>query len=93
MNQSNTNRRIRWERTRVDDIGYIGQRKCIVSVAPHYLRPTEVKALPGVPSKAEGKLGWTTTTKFAEVVREGLKVVECDELIKRRGFQAMDCRE
>jgi hypothetical protein len=39
MNQSKKNRSIRWESTRVDEVGYSGQRKCIVGVNPRYLCP------------------------------------------------------
>lgn len=91
MKQSKTNPRIRWERTRVDDIRYRPNGTCTVRVAPRYLRPTKVETLQGVPSKAEGKLGWTTTTKFAVMVREAPKVAERDVVIKNQGFKTMDC--
>lgn len=93
MNQSNTNRRNRWERTRVDELGYSGQGKCMVSVDPRNFCPTEVETVRGVSSKAEGKIGWTPTTKFTEMVREDLKAAERNELIKHYGFKTMGYHE
>lgn len=93
MNKSNTNRRNRWERTRVDELGYSGQGRCMVSVDPRHLGPTEVETLPGVSSKAEVKLGWAPTTKFTEMVREDFKAAELNELIKHDGFKTMDYHE
>lgn len=89
--------RIRWEGTGVDEKGYDGNGKCIVSVDPRYFRPTEVETLLGDPSKAKEKLGWTPTATFAELVaemvREDLKAAERDELIKHHGFKTMDYHE
>ncbi|WP_411882804.1 GDP-mannose 4,6-dehydratase [Polaromonas sp. YR568] len=88
---------IRWEGTGVDEKGYDGDGRCIVSVDPRYFRPTEVETLLGDPTKAREKLGWTPTTTFAELVaemvREDLKAAERDELIKQHGFKTMDYHE
>ena len=88
---------IRWEGTGVDEKGYDGDGRCIVSVDPRYFRPTEVETLLGEPTKAREKLGWTPTTTFAELVaemvREDLKAAERDELIKQHGFKTMDYHE
>jgi GDPmannose 4,6-dehydratase len=40
-----------------------------VEFDPRYLRPAEVDALHGDPSKAKAKLGWEPRTKFKELVR------------------------
>jgi GDPmannose 4,6-dehydratase len=89
--------RIRWEGTGVDEKGYDGNGRCIVSVDPRYFRPTEVETLLGDPTKAKEKLGWTPKTTFAELVaemvREDLKAAERDELIKHHGFKTMDYHE
>ncbi|MCZ8255594.1 MAG: GDP-mannose 4,6-dehydratase [Polaromonas sp.] len=89
--------RIRWEGTGVDEKGYDGNGKCIVSVDPRYFRPTEVETLLGDPTKAREKLGWTPKITFAELVaemvREDLKAAERDELIKHHGFKTMDYHE
>jgi len=89
--------RIRWEGAGVDEKGYDGNGKCIVSVDPRYFRPTEVETLLGDPTKAREKLGWTPKTTFAELVaemvREDLKAAERDELIKHHGFKTMDYHE
>ncbi|AYQ27205.1 MULTISPECIES: GDP-mannose 4,6-dehydratase [unclassified Polaromonas] len=89
--------RIRWEGAGVDEKGYDGNGKCIVSVDPRYFRPTEVETLLGDPTKAREKLGWTPKITFAELVaemvREDLKAAERDELIKHHGFKTMDYHE
>jgi GDPmannose 4,6-dehydratase len=41
----------------------------VVEFDPRYLRPAEVDALHGDPSKAKAKLGWEPRTKFKELVR------------------------
>jgi len=82
-----------WERTRLGEIGYGGKERCIDSMDPCYLRLTEVETLQGVPNKAEGKLGWTPTNQFTEMVREVLKAAERDALIKYQAFKTMDCHE
>lgn len=41
-----------------------------VETDPRYLRPTEVNALCGDPSKARTRLGWEPTVSFEELVRE-----------------------
>jgi GDPmannose 4,6-dehydratase len=41
----------------------------VVEFDPRYLRPAEVDALEGDPSKAKAKLGWTPTTTFKDLVR------------------------
>jgi GDPmannose 4,6-dehydratase len=97
MSQFNTNRRNRWERARVDEIGYGGNGKCAVSVGPGYFRPTGVETLLGGPNKAREKLGWTPKITFAELiaemVREDVNAAERDVLIKHQGFKTMDCHE
>jgi GDPmannose 4,6-dehydratase len=40
-----------------------------VEFDPRYLRPAEVDALQGDPSKAKEKLGWEPTTKFKDLVK------------------------
>jgi GDPmannose 4,6-dehydratase len=89
--------RIHWEGTGVDEKGFDSTGRCIVSVDPHYFRPTEVETLLGDASKAKSKLGWTPRTTFhelvQEMVREDLRAAERDELIKRHGFKAMDYKE
>ncbi len=93
---------IRWEGAGIDEKGYwlnapAAQNTPIVAVDPRYFRPAEVETLLGDPSKAKQKLGWTPRTTFAELVaemaREDLKSAECDELIKRHGYQAMNHHE
>jgi GDPmannose 4,6-dehydratase len=40
-----------------------------VDIDPKYYRPTEVDYLLGDPSKAQQKLGWTTRTRFKDLIR------------------------
>jgi GDPmannose 4,6-dehydratase len=52
-----------------------------VELDERYLRPTEVDALHGDPTKAQARLGWRPRVGFAELVR---MMVECDvDLAKR----------
>jgi GDPmannose 4,6-dehydratase len=57
-----------------------------VEFDPRYLRPAEVDALQGDPSKAKEKLGWEPTVKFGELVKimvdADVKLLE-DELAGR----------
>lgn len=60
-----------WKGEGVDEIGYNAKTGDeIVKIDPHYFRPTEVDLLLGDPSKARGKLGWSHTTPFRQLVRE-----------------------
>jgi len=62
---------IRWEGKGVDEKGYDGDSdRVLIEVDPIYFRPTEVEQLLGDPSKARDKLGWSSTTKFADLVQE-----------------------
>jgi len=85
---------IGWEGTGVDEKGIDTQTgKAIVSVDPHYFRPTEVDSLLGDISKAKEKLGWTPKTSFKELIAEmvvsDLKEAEKDQLCKREGFDVL----
>ncbi|MCK4951314.1 MAG: GDP-mannose 4,6-dehydratase [Gammaproteobacteria bacterium] len=89
--------KIRWEGSGVDEKGFDGDGKCIVSVDSRYFRPTEVETLLGDPSKAKKVLGWTPEISFkelvSEMVREDLKTAEKDELVKKHGYRIMDNHE
>ena len=52
-----------------------------VEVDPRYLRPTEVDALCGDPSKARAALGWKPRVSFPELVK---MMVEHDIELARR---------
>jgi GDPmannose 4,6-dehydratase len=89
--------KVRWEGKGVDEKGYDTAGRCIVAVDPRYFRPTEVEALLGDASKAREKLGWTPKITFkelvTEMVREDLKSAERDELVKKHGYQTLNCHE
>lgn len=88
---------ISWEGEGIDEKGFDATGKCIVAVESRYFRPTEVESLLGDASKAKNKLGWTPKITFeelvSEMVREDLKSAECDELVKKHGYDAPDYHE
>ena len=88
---------IRWEGKGVDEKGFDSAGKCIVSVDERYFRPSEVETLLGDATKAKEKLGWVPRTSFkelvTEMVREGLKTAEKDELVNRHGCETCDYHE
>jgi len=64
-------RAIEWQGKGFDEKGVDPETgDILVQIDPQYLRPTEVDALQGDPSKAHEKLGWRHTTTFAELVKE-----------------------
>ena len=88
---------ITWKGKGEDEKGYDINGNCIVSVDPHYFRPTEVESLLGDSSKAREKLGWVPKTTFkelvTEMVREDLKAAERDELVKTHGYKTLNYHE
>ncbi len=88
---------IDWRGSGVDEKGYDASGKCIVSVDPHYFRPTEVDSLLGDSSKAREKLGWKPKIGFNELVREmineDLEIAKGDRLFEKHGFKVMDHNE
>ncbi|MBQ3921958.1 MAG: GDP-mannose 4,6-dehydratase [Spirochaetales bacterium] len=72
---------IEWKGEGVDEKGYDKKTgKVLVEVDPRYFRPTEVDLLLGDPSKAKRELGWTPSTKFADLVK--MMVLSDFEMIK-----------
>ena len=72
---------IEWKVEGVDEKGYDKKTgKVLVEVDPRYFRPTEVDLLLGDPSKAKRELGWTPSTKFADLVK--MMVLSDFEMIK-----------
>ncbi len=88
---------ISWDGEGIEEKGYDDRGSIIVSVDPHYFRPTEVDTLLGDPTKAKEKLKWKPKVTFkelvAEMVREDLKEAEKDQLCKREGFKIMRYHE
>lgn len=56
----------------VDEVGVDAndESNVLVRIDPKYFRPTEVELLLGDPTKANNKIGWTSSTPFDELVRE-----------------------
>jgi len=69
----------------------------IVRVDPRYYRPTEVETLLGDSMKAKLKLGWTSKTTLAQLVREMVHAdyisAKRDNLVKQAGYKAYDYHE
>jgi GDPmannose 4,6-dehydratase len=59
-----------WKGQGIDEKGFDGNGKCVVSVDPRYFRPAEVETLLGDASKAKLKLGWMPATTFNQLVSE-----------------------
>jgi len=79
---------LEWKGEGVDEKGYdIITGRCLVQVDPRYFRPTEVEQLLGDPSKAKEKLGWESSTPFADLVKEMVtedyKLLETERLARR----------
>ena len=68
--------------------------RCVVKVDPRYYRPVEVDKLPGDPTKAKDKLGWSPRISFRELIKEMLNAdhtaARPDRLVKSAGFNACD---
>lgn len=67
-----------------------------VSVDARYVRPAEVETLLGDATRAREKLGWRPRTNFqsliAEMTDEDLASAQRDELVRKHGYKAYDCR-
>jgi GDPmannose 4,6-dehydratase len=79
--------KLEWQGRGIDEKGVdVATGKVLVEVDPRYFRPTEVDLLIGDPTKAHTKLGWRHETSVRdlarEMVREDLKVMESDAIIK-----------
>jgi len=61
---------ITWKGIEENEKGYDKNGKCIIEVDQKYYRPTEVETLLGDPTKAQKELGWKTTIKFKDLVKE-----------------------
>lgn len=67
----------------VNEVGIdTGTGNTLIAVDPRYFRPTEVDLLLGDSSKAEARLGWTSRTRFAELVE---MMADADLLAVQRG--------
>ena len=88
---------LRWEGEGIEEKAFDRQGKVVVSIDPHYFRPTEVETLLGDPSKAKRELGWEPTTTFeelvVEMVQEDLKSAQRDALVIKHGYTAYNVRE
>ncbi len=81
---------IRWEGQGLEEKGYDGAGRCIVSIDPRYFRPTEVDSLVGDATVARSALGWKPTISLEalvkEMVRQDSRIAERDALVGRHGY-------
>jgi GDPmannose 4,6-dehydratase len=76
---------LRWEGEGASERGICrADGRVLVQVDPRYYRPTEVDLLVGDAGKARRTLGWTATTKFAELAR--LMARADFEKVQKRGY-------
>lgn len=78
---------IEWKGSGIDERGYErASGRLVVEVSPEYFRPSEVDLLIGDPTKAKKKLGWSSKTPLAELVRvmigSDLEQANMRELVK-----------
>lgn len=57
-----------WEGEELDELGKDQYGNILVKINPEYYRPAEVPLLCGDPSRTMGKLNWSPTTKFIDLV-------------------------
>jgi GDPmannose 4,6-dehydratase len=73
-----------------DDNYQIEIGKEILSVDPHYFRPTEVDLLIGDPTKAKEKLGWVPEHDLSALVKDmmqmDIKLMQKDQYLKEGGY-------
>ncbi|HOJ78855.1 MAG TPA: GDP-mannose 4,6-dehydratase [Bacillota bacterium] len=89
---------IQWEGQGVNEKGIdAATGQVLVEIDPRYFRPTEVDLLLGDPTKAREKLGWQPSVSFPELVKmmvqEDLKMAECDQFCKEKGYRILNFNE
>ena len=80
-----------WEGIGEEEIGLSkNTNKILIEVDKRYFRPTEVNYLLGDATKAKSILGWETSVKFSELVKEmvkeDLKLVDLEQKTRRFGI-------
>ncbi len=85
---------IQWKGEKENEKGFdAATGHCIVSIDPHYYRPTEVETLLGDASKAKEKLGWVPKISFEQLVSEMIESdmaeARFDLEIKKSGHKSL----
>lgn len=90
--------KLHWEGTGLNEKGYdTSNNKCIISIDPHYYRPTEVESLLGDSTKARNKLNWSPKINFdqlvSEMVESDMEIAKRDKLIQKNGYSILEHTE
>ena len=89
--------KLRWEGYGPNEVGYDDKGQCIVSVDPHYFRPTEVDSLLGDATEAKKTLGWQPKIDFktmvSEMIEQDLKYAKQAKLLNEHGYHALEHNE
>ena len=76
---------LEWEGSGIDEVGINKKSgKVLVSVNPHYFRPTEVDLLIGDYSKAKKAFNWTPEVTFKELAKI-MAIADCEK-VQNRGY-------
>jgi len=83
--------KIVWKGKGKEEVGFSkDSNKVLIEVDKRYFRPTEVNYLMGDATKARNILGWESSIKFSdlvkEMVKEDLKLVELEQKTRRFGI-------
>ncbi len=83
--------KIVWKGKGKEEVGFSkDSNKVLIEVDKRYFRPTEVNYLMGDATKARNILGWESSIKFSdlvkEMVKEDLKLIELEQKTRRFGI-------
>jgi len=83
--------KIVWKGKGKEEVGFSkDSNKVLIEVDKRYFRPTEVNYLMGDATKARNILGWESSIKFSdlvkEMVKEDLKLIEIEQKTRRFGI-------
>jgi len=88
---------LRWDGSGSNEVGYDDKGQRIVSVDPHYFRPTEVDCLLGDATEAKKALGWQPKIDFktmvSQMVDQDLKYAKQAILLNKHGYRTLDHAE
>jgi len=81
---------IHWQGSGENESGFDAKGRCIISIDPHYFRPTEVDSLLGDASYAQKLIGWEPQIDFEtlvmEMVEHDLNLAKQEKLLRKHGY-------